>query len=45
MVLHAGKRSLREPWVMILDLEGRLDGRQDIWGGFGNHVDLRAHGA
>ena len=38
MVLHAGKQSLPETWVMILDLEGRLDGRQDILGGFGNHV-------
>jgi hypothetical protein len=32
MVLHAGKQSLPEPWVVILDLEGRPDGRQDIWG-------------
>ncbi len=26
--------------VMILDVEGRLDGRQVIWGGFSNHVRL-----
>jgi hypothetical protein len=26
MVLHAGKQSLPEPWVLILDVEGRLDG-------------------
>jgi hypothetical protein len=25
MVLHAGKHSMHEPWVMILDLEGRLE--------------------
>ncbi len=40
MALHAGKQSLPEPWVMILEVEGRLDGRQVIWGGFGNHVKL-----
>jgi hypothetical protein len=37
MALHAGKHSLREPWP-ILDVEGRLDGRQVIWEGFGNRV-------
>ncbi len=31
--LHAGKQSLPEPLVMILDVEGRLDGRQVIWEG------------
>ena len=34
MVLHAGKQSLPEPWVMILDLEGRLDGRQAVFTSF-----------
>jgi hypothetical protein len=28
MALHAGKQSLPKPLVMILDVEGRLDGRQ-----------------
>jgi hypothetical protein len=30
MALHAGKQNLPEPWVMILDVEGRLDVRQVI---------------
>ena len=33
MALYAGKQSLPEPLVMILDVEGRLDGRQVIWEG------------
>jgi hypothetical protein len=30
MALDAGKQSLPKPLVMILDVEGRLDGRQVI---------------
>jgi len=30
MALNAGKQSLPQPWVMIPDVEGRLDGRQVI---------------
>jgi hypothetical protein len=30
MALNAGKQSLPEPWVMIPDVEGRLDRRQVI---------------
>jgi hypothetical protein len=32
MALNAGKQSLPEPWVMIPDVEGRLDGRRSFEG-------------
>ncbi len=44
MALYAGKQSLPKPWVMILEVEGRLDGRQVIWGGFSNLVRHESHG-
>ncbi len=42
MALHAGKQSMPVPWVMIRDVEGRLDGRQVTWEGFGNHVVIES---